>query len=171
MEVRYNDVLIYTYKIVAISSETLAYDVDSNQKVIKYFEIGSTVSDILELMQINLDSDEYTLTVYSNDSAESLVKVGSAILATGDIIDIKLSDNTTIRYIVSVLGDVNGDGKFKLTDLIKIRRHFVEYLNPQTGIVEIQTGANYFSMDINQDGNIKLSDIIAFRKRLIEEYE
>ena len=120
---------------------------------------------------INLDDSEYSITVYSNDTSENIVKINDAVLNTGDIFELKINNNMKIRYNISVCGDINGDGEIKLTDLIKIRRHIVEYKNPVTGDIEIQTGASYFSMDINKDGDVKLSDIIAFRKRLIEEYE
>ena len=171
MEVRYNDVLIDTYKIISISSDELKEDSDSGVDVIKYFDIGTTVNDILELMNINMNENEYSIIVYDGKSSNNSIKINDAVLNTGDIIEIKINEKVVSKYVISVTGDVNGDGLFKMTDLIKIRRHMVEYKNSVTGEIEIQKGANYFAMDMNKNGEIKLTDIIAFRRKLIEDYE
>lgn len=83
------------------------------------------------------------VTVYNGSTA-----VSSGNLATG--MTVKLSNGTTSTIVV--IGDVNGDGKITITDVVKLQSHVV-------GKATL-TGAYSGAADINNDGKITITDVV-----------
>ena len=50
-----------------------------------------------------------------------------------------------------IIGDINGDGKVTVTDIAKIKLHFIEK--------EFLTGKELMAADINKDGRITITDV------------
>ncbi len=71
----------------------------------------------------------------------------------------KLITDTGKEYVLIVMGDLNGDGEIKLTDLSMIRKH---YLALETLTDEYEKAA-----DVDNNGNISLNDISLIRKMIL----
>lgn len=56
------------------------------------------------------------------------------------------------QYKVSVVGDINGDGKLSITDLVQCNLH--------TTNIKVLKGENVKSADINGDGNCTVTDLV-----------
>lgn len=83
------------------------------------------------------------VTVYSGNTV-----VTSGNIATG--MTVKLSNGTTSTIVVT--GDVNGDGKITITDVVKLQSHVV-------GKAAL-SGAYSSAADINSDGKITITDVV-----------
>lgn len=74
----------------------------------------------------------------------------------------KLSTGCVVNdtYFVSVLGDINGDGKVDTADLLAIQKHLLK-------IATIQGSASTSAADINNDSKIDTADLLAIQKKLL----
>jgi len=80
------------------------------------------------------------------------------VLVTGDKITIKgTSESKT--YIISVRGDINGDGAVKINDLILLQSHILE----KTKL----TNEKMYAADINYDSNLKINDLILIQSYIL----
>ena len=80
----------------------------------------------------------------------------SALIKTGQLLVI--GNNA---YQLVVIGDINGDGKIKASDLSAMKKAL-------TGNIEL-TGAYYKAADVNGDNNLKASDMSRLKAMLIGE--
>ena len=78
----------------------------------------------------------------------------SSIIKTGT--KLKVGD---IEYTLVVTGDINGDGEITITDLAKVKLHYIEK--------ELLTGAELKAADMNYDGEITVTDIAQIKSILI----
>lgn len=86
--------------------------------------------------------------------------INNEALCTGDQINIKINNLKDFLYNISVLGDVNADGKVTSADYIKIRKHIM-----QTEI--IKDNIYFYSADINNDGKISSADYVKIKKYIM----
>lgn len=63
------------------------------------------------------------------------------------------------EYVISVIGDIDGNGDITLTDFAKLKAHYIES--------DKLSGAFLKSADINKDGNVGLDDLAKLRLVLI----
>lgn len=81
------------------------------------------------------------------------------IVTTGTVI--KQYDSTVLceTAVASVCGDIDGDGKISVTDVLSIAGHITE---------EKLTGAYGFATDVDFSGNTTVTDIVKARKIIME---
>ncbi|HHW45581.1 MAG TPA: carbohydrate-binding protein [Clostridiales bacterium] len=65
-----------------------------------------------------------------------------------------------IKEIPMLKGDLNGDGRLTVTDIVKLRSHI---MNDDAGERELLLG------DLNNDGKLTVSDIVGLRRMIMQE--
>ena len=95
------------------------------------------------------------------------MQVSLHILATGDYLLIYCNDEIIDEYLISVSGDANGDGKVSLVDVVQVRKHIVQWIDPNTNEVQVKKGIYFEAIDLNQDGVIGLVDLVRVRKIIV----
>ncbi len=101
--------------------------------------------------------------------ADGSAKVNGDVMKNGDTVKISDAEGKMIfQGTVLLFGDVNGDGKLSVSDMIKVRNHIL-----QTAILE---GIQLASADCNHDSKISVSDMIKIRNQIlgtgtIEQFE
>ncbi len=127
---------------------------DDTNKILTRQEHDTTVETLLT----KIDTSG-TVTVKDKDSKEELDKTN--IIKTGDTVEIALEEKTEI-YTISVLGDINGDGKIDNGDVALLYNN----LKGKKTFEKYQT----FSGDIINDSSIKINDVARlyrfFKKRV-----
>ena len=89
-------------------------------------------------------------------SSKGTAKTGN--LVTGDSISIT-TNNVTKKIVVSIKGDVNGDGKVSAIDLFRIQKHILK----QSSL----SGAYKEASDANGDGKISAIDLFKIQKSIL----
>ena len=112
-----------------------------------FCEPNATAEQILE------DEKYVEMKVVGKDGEE---KTGNLLLATGDTI--VLGKETL--YTVVKLGDVNGDGKIKASDYVKVKNHIMK--------TTTLTGPNLSAADVNKDTKIKASDYVKIKNHIMK---
>lgn len=92
-------------------------------------------------------------------NANGVVAKSSDLLATGQTVTITAPNGEIGTYKVAVTGDVSGDGKTTLQDLVETRKHLLG--------VKVLTGEYYRAADTDKDGKITLADLVQERKYLL----
>jgi len=110
--------------------------------------LGSNVSQIKTALK------NYTVTVHNSNGVELST---STILATGQIIRIKSSEETK-EYTIIVYGDISGDGIINSADLLKTRQHLLG---------TTLSGVYNTAADVNKDGTINSADLLLVRQHLL----
>jgi hypothetical protein len=108
--------------------------------------VGSTVTDFL--VGVNVRSDT---TLVVRNSSDTATLVTDNPVGTGTIVKVTTGDVTT-QYTMVIYGDVTGDGKINLSDLVSIRNNIL-------GVGDIQ--GNYKSAgDLYDENNITLNGLV-----------
>lgn len=121
--------------------------------MIKRLKVNTTYSELKEEI-----STSGTITIYNGKDNTKLND--SDKVKTGDILEVKLQDST-IKYTISVLGDISGsvsksgkvlgDGVIDVGDVGQLYR----YLKGKTEFEDYQLSAG----DILSDSSIKVNDV------------
>lgn len=160
----YNDDYLLDSYFIGQELFTLLFDenlvIDNQNKYIKELTIDTLVSDILN----NVSSLSGDIKIVDKDNN---IKDNNDILATGDKLVVLSGVEKKDEYILSIVGDSNGDGKVSSVDLVQLRKHVVEYKNPNTGIIELQTGVYKDAIDLSGDGIINSLDVVIMRKKIV----
>jgi len=82
---------------------------------------------------------------------------------TGDSIIININNEREFEYIISVLGDVNGDGKLDQRDIFEINKHRLD--NVKLKDEYLQAG------DVNEDGKSDIRDIFEINRVRLQNIE
>ena len=137
-----------TLSIAAITfSET--YRVNDNTKIISRIRPQTTI----ETFKSNTSEQ---LTVYKDETKSEEMKVG--LVGTGMLV---VKDATGEEYTLSVIGDLNGDGKATQVELTNIIRHIVGLEGAEL------TGIKYESADITGDKKVDQRDITRIIKYIV----
>ena len=104
--------------------------------------------------------DIYSKEVIFNRLDKNRENVSSDIIKTGDIIGININNTKTFEYKISIIGDINSDGKISSADYVKIRKHI---MNSEL----IKEKVYVYSADINNDDKITSADYIRIRKYIM----
>ena len=96
-----------------------------------------------------------------NHYGRNNVFISSDTTKTGEKLRININGVKNFEYTISVLGDINSDGKITSADYIKIRKHIMKS-------ELITTDYLFYSADLNEDNKITSADYIRIRKRIME---
>ncbi len=93
-------------------------------------------------------------------NSAGVAKDANSILATGDVIKVRSTNNMPYgEYTASVKGDVNGDGKVNISDLVKVRNKILG-TDPLTTV-------GISAADIDGAGAINISDLVKIRNHIL----
>lgn len=114
------------YKVCYQKYHDLSFNINSD--VIKYDEVNNIISRILlgttvEELKGVIDSTDKTIEV--RDKADNIMN-DTDIIKTGDKLIIKNSSGNSKKYILSVNGDVLGDGTVSMDGAKKIASHIID---------------------------------------------
>ena len=124
--------------------------------------------EIVENEKIRINNSTNEITSIPNSTVTDLKGLlGEEIVvknANGDVV----SDESNLatgyvvndKYTISVLGDVNGDGKMNSADLLAIQKDLLK-------VKEIDSKAKNIAADVNQDKVINSADLLKIQKQLL----
>lgn len=177
------DVLLNGIENARVHKSTVSFLVDNDKPVVEKFEydkennvINMTVSDNAYLGEILLQADGVLVYISSAEEIDPDISKGGSVEVTVDLseteckyqYDLTISDYAgnsevkTIRLAVAeptLIGDLNLDDKFNISDLILLARYLVGADNYLT----YQMVAN---ADYNYDGNLNIMDMILMAKAI-----
>jgi len=118
------------------------------------------LADDKDSSYIKIDHQEKTIAYYKTDLDKLKAVYGTLVvenafngkIGTGTIITDKISETSSIKYTVIVKGDVNPNGKFDVTDVVKICDHMFK----KSSI----SGLALKAADTNDDGRIDITDVV-----------
>ena len=117
------------------------FNVDRTNKIIYRINVGSSIASIKDSIITSQSINFY-------DSDGNIVDNINREARTGDSVIIKVNDVDN-KYIISVLGDLNGDGKIDVGDVAKVYRGF-----KNNNLVNYEK----YSGDVTGDGYINVGD-------------
>ena len=130
---------------------------DDVNKILENITVNTKVKDLYSTTTNNDDLEIYTsknVLIYSKDIVDD-----STLLSTGQYVTF-YSGGNKLKYIISVLGDTNGDSKINSLDYVKIKNHIME-------TKEIE-GQEYLSAaDYNTDKKISSLDYVKIRNYIM----
>ena len=151
LKVYKEDELIYTYEI---TDEYLEISdnlkVNETNSMIEDLTVGQTVEDIKQ----NIDTTGTVKVVNQEDNEVT------GVVGTGYKVVIELSKET-IEYTLVVSGDITGDGKIKMSDVMKTANQVLEE-NTIVGDCYLKAA------DVTGDGKIKMSDVMKLANLVLE---
>lgn len=155
----YRDILYFYFKDTVLSSDMGEIPMVSNSKhAIKGTNItGLSTSLNVSTFLSNIKVENGTAQLLA---ANNKVK-SSGTVATGDKLQVKYqgSNNVYRTYNIVIYGDVNGDGKISLIDLLYIQRHLLN--------TKKTSGVYTLAADVSKDGKIALIDLLMVQRHLL----
>lgn len=151
----------------------IATDKAGNETKVE-FTIDIPIDDTITSVEYHVNMDSYYIkniqpkTELTTFKKAIFTEVGYTVfnLSGNQVLDnemigtgYRLITDTGKEYVLIVMGDLNGDGEMKLTDLSMIRKH---YLALETLTDEYEKAA-----DVDNNGNISLNDISLIRKMIL----
>lgn len=92
--------------------------------------------------------------VFTDEQGKTLEE--NAIVTTGT----KIKVGKTLQYTLSVIGDLDSDGKITINDMAKLKLHLIEE--------QLLEGTKLKSADIDNDGEITINDLAQMKLILID---
>ncbi len=135
-----------------ISSDISSSVYEIRGSIVTKVDLNTSLEDFKSKITVP-EGKEYKVV----DSEGHEVSENDAVLKTGDkvVIDSK-------EYVISVRGDVTGDGVGDILDLARIRAHAVG----RKGY--ILTGASLYAADLSSDSQVDILDIVRMRRICVE---
>lgn len=154
--------IFFIFFIVGICNISYALNLDSNEYKVTTKEnvnyvIGIYPNTQIKTLRKNLIANTDIKILDNNGKIMSEEET----ISTGNKIQI---ENTT--YIAIVCGDVNGDGKVNVTDLVQMKKHFIGK--------EILNKTSAMATDIDTNGKLTSTDVLNLKRlivNIIEESE
>ncbi len=140
-----NETYKLTNDIFSTKIETTKYIVDNSSMTISRVPPGTT----LKIIKKNIATTGKITAKNNNIDLNDNTKI-----TTGSTIDANFEDNKSnhhLNYKISVLGDLNGDGEIKISDIQKLYKA----LKGKQTLTNIEKMAG----DINNDNEIRINDI------------
>ena len=131
---------------------------DDNVYLLSGFAVGTTYAEIRAALAEDEDTRDFILHVFD---AAGDPKEDGAILATGDVLALTTAGapETPIEIdIIVIFGDVSGDGKIDLFDVMDMHQFLCETKTPSL--------AGGYAADINGDEKIDLFDLMDLRQHI-----
>ena len=157
-----------TFVHVNILTKELDYSIKVEEiklnKELLNLEVGDTETLVATVNPTNADNKE--LKWSSSNEKVVTVKDGkvTAVGSGNAVITVESLDGnakTTIKVSVidpKVTGDIDGDGKVNIVDLVQLRKHLA-------GITTLK-GDALSGADVNKDGKVNILDLVKIRKHL-----
>lgn len=111
--------------------------------------VGTTTDSLISALKAM--SDQAEIQIVSNG-------ISKDILGTGDQITITNNGKTETLTIV-IYGDVSGDGKINVSDLLLIQKYLLQSSNLSDGY--------YKAADVDKNGEVKVSDLLKVQNTLL----
>lgn len=115
------------------------------------------------LRAISLETETKTLQSHLKPSEFVTIHKGSAtasgLVGTGMTVDFAPAGKVTQTLTVVVTGDLNGDGKCTLTDMVQLRSHLLKKSTLKNAALQ--------AADVNGDGSCTLTDMVQLRAYLL----
>lgn len=137
------------YELAPSSSDEYVYfdeNIEIDANYIKKLDANITVANLLS--KVEKLNNETSIVIY--DSMEREKELNS-VLSTGDKLIVYNRDIKVDEYTVSILGDINGDGKTSVSDVSKLFQYYRQKITMEDIYI--------ISGDVTDDSEIKLSDI------------
>lgn len=123
--------------------ESNKYLIDVNKKYISKVIPGAKIGEFKNNITLNINYELY-------NKNENLITDDNGLIATG----MKLKTQNQ-AYTIIVKGDIDGNGKLSITDLVKARL-FISHIKTPNEIEELST-------DINGDGKLTVTDLVKLK--------
>ena len=138
--------------VLDISEILRTLDIKNDGTYIYGYELGTDVSTIINSIK-NKESSAI-VTCLNKDNNEKT----SGIIASGDKLKIKTAREEK-EYVVTIYGDVNGDGKISSADYIAIKNHIMD--------VKKLNAVEMICADPSRDGKVSSADYIAIKNHIM----
>lgn len=116
--------------------------------------VGAMVD--IDTFKAKLDLIDLKVAVYQSNQ-----EIKSGNVGTGSIVKISDAANNLIEeYTILIYGDLNGDGKITIADLLKMQKVLL-------GMESID-GVYAISADVNMDGKTSIADLLKIQKTILE---
>lgn len=149
----------YKIEINVVKDMTLPEDiidkisVKVNDKNLYDIKSGVGVSTMLK----SISKISPSVTVMIKDTSGNILSDGT--IKTGDKLILKTLISEQVEYTLSVNGDINGDGKITIQDLLKIQKHILG--------TKTLKGAYKYAADTNGDSKINNIDLLRVQKHIL----
>ena len=151
-----------TYKITAtlfadkISSDTYGHVLSTYESydIINDVKVDTTVNT-LDVSELD-NPAEYLII---RDKTDSTTIAAGEKLGTGMIVKLIINETEYDRRYISVVGDVNGDTKVNVFDILETAKH----INDEDG-TNLLHGPYYIASDVDANSNINVFDILEIAK-------
>lgn len=156
------------YKITGRNYTTLTGSKKLRIYGIKGFEEGIELkNNILVVKDYNNSFDilckkiqVYAKTLKFVHKNKELDRVNEETVKTGETVEILINNEKSYNYLISILGDVNGDGKISALDYVKIKNHIMK-----TNVMNNEV--NLIAADVNDDSKISALDYVRIKNRIM----
>ncbi|MBE6637837.1 MAG: hypothetical protein E7616_00055 [Ruminococcaceae bacterium] len=128
--------------------------VNEDKKVIGALQEGVTLADLIKTLD-----ESRGLSVYRKDKKLTDLSVAAA---TGDILQIEdESGRVYCTYTVIIRGDVSGDGRVNITDMLLTKAHIMNQVK--------QEGVYATAADVSGDGKLSILDFLQIKASILGE--
>ena len=131
---------------------------DDNVYLLSGFTVGTTYAEIRAALAEDEDARDIILHVFD---AAGNPKGDDAMLCTGDILALTTADDPETPFeidVIVIFGDVSGDGKIDLIDIMDMHQFLCETKTPSL--------AGSYAADLNGDEKIDLFDLMDLRQHI-----
>lgn len=155
------DVRIYKLTIIKVSDTTSISDIISNLSVkvsgSVIYNISPNTNAGTLINSINKYSAGTTVTINESNG----VGVGSgSTLKTGQTIKMITPSGESKSFVISIIGDVSGDGEVTILDLLKVQKHLLG---------SSKLSSEYLiSGDTNGDAEVTILDLLRVQKYILK---
>ena len=119
---------------------------------IRKIKAGLTVEQLWN----NINEKAY-VTVYDKDGN---VVDNNALVATGMVAKLIVNGQVVDSVTIIVTGDVNGDGKISITDMVSVQHHVLE--------TTLLTDVYLLAADTQNDGRVTMTDFVQIQHHILE---
>ncbi len=155
------DDLLGSNKINIYGIQSLDATLDLKGSVLVAQDYSNSFKNIAK--KINVFSSQYSIQHY--DKNNNLVS--NDLTKTGDRMIILINNEKAYEYVISVLGDVSGDGKLNYLDYVAVYNHIMKIKHPESNKKRLQN-EYLLSADTSGDGKINYLDYVKIYNKIKE---
>ena len=143
--------------------DILKENIENNQDLIGKGRVSRLApATEMELFVEQLELENKDIEIYKD--IEKKEKIEEGLIATGMVMTLKEENKTEGKdYELSVVGDINRDGRANIVETVQIINHIVEFEGKEL------TGLSYISGDINGDKEINIVDVTQLIRYIVFE--